>query len=93
MAGKVQKRDQKLAKRLYGTSHTVGSKEVAKLCRGGPEMLFVGAGKAGQVQLTDDAWRFLAQRSIQCEILPTVKAVDGYNKSKRRKAALFHVTC
>ena len=93
VAGKVKKRNQKLAKRLYGTSHTVGSKEVAKLCRGGPEMLFVGAGKAGQVQLTDDALRFLAQRSIQCEILPTVKAVDGYNKSKRRKAALFHVTC
>ena len=56
-------------------------------------MLFIGAGKSSKVELTEDARRFLAQRSIQCEILPTVKAVESYNKSKLRKAALIHVTC
>ena len=36
---------------------------------------------------------FLAQRSIECEILPTVKAIESYNKSKRRKAALIRAKC
>ncbi len=93
VAGKVKKRKAKLVKKLDGAGHTVGSKEVAKVCRGGPEVLFVGAGETSHVQLSDDALQFLTQRSIRYEISPTVKAVDSYNKSKRRKAALFHVTC
>ncbi len=91
--GKVKKRDEELAKELYGSSHTIGSKELQAVCKGGPEVLFVGAGKSTKVELTEDARRYLSQRSIQCEILPTVKAVDSYNKSKLRKAALLHVTC
>ena len=63
------------------------------MCKGGPEVLFVGAGKSNKVKLTDEAQRFLDQRSIKYEILPTVKAVEAYNKSKHRKAALMHVTC
>ena len=71
----------------------VGPKELEKVCKGGPEVLFIGAGKSNKVELTDEARRFLDQRSITCEILPTVKAVESYNKSKQRKAALMHVTC
>ncbi len=93
VSGKVKKRDDSLAKELYGSAHQIGPKELEKVCKGGPEVLFVGAGKASKVELTDDARRFLDQRSIRCEILPTVKAVESYNKSKQRKAALMHVTC
>lgn len=93
VSGKVKKRDEDLAKQLDGSAHTVGSKELESVCKGGPEVLFIGAGKASKVQLTEDAQRFLTQRSIRCELLPTVKAVEGYNRSKLRKAALMHVTC
>jgi glucokinase len=93
VGGKVKKRNEKQAKELYGTSHIVGAKELVKVCKGGPEVLFIGAGKAGQVELTEDARQFLAQRSIRCEIQTTVKAVECYNKSKLRKAALMHITC
>jgi hypothetical protein len=93
VSGKVRKRDESLAKELYGSAHVVGPKELEKICRGGPEVLFVGAGRASEVTLTEDARRFLAQRSIKCEIQPTVKAVESYSKSKLRKAALIHVTC
>lgn len=93
VGGKVKPRNEELAKELYGTSHTIGAKELAKVCKGGPEILFIGAGKTGQVELTEEAGRYLAQRSIQCDIQPTVKAVENYNKSKLRKAALMHVTC
>ena len=89
----MKKRDEDLAKELYGSAHAVGPKELEKVCKGGPEVLFIGAGKSSKVELTEDARRFLAQRSIKCEILPTVKAVESYNRSKLRKAALIHVTC
>ena len=93
VGGVVSKREDDIAKQLYGSSHTIGPKELKKVCKGGPEVVFIGAGKAGKVELTEDARQFLAQRLIQCEIEPTVKAVGSYNRSKLRKAALIHVTC
>ena len=93
VSGKVRKREEDVAKELYGSAHVVGSKELETVCRGGPEVLFIGAGKSSKVELTEDARRFLAQRSIKCEIQPTVKAVESYNRSKLRKATLIHVTC
>jgi glucokinase len=91
--GKVKKRDKALAKQLYGDAHKVGPKELEKVCQGGPEVLFIGAGREGHLLLTDDARRYLAHRSIKCQILPTPGAVEAYNKSSARKAALIHVTC
>jgi glucokinase len=92
VGGKVKKRDEDKAKELYGSPYTIGPKELEKVCRGGPEVLFIGTGKSGKIELTEEARRFLTQRSIQCEVLPTTKAVEGYNGSKLRKAALIHVT-
>ncbi|MBN2474021.1 MAG: ROK family protein [Pirellulales bacterium] len=91
--GKVKKRDKATAKAVYGSSHTVGPEELEKVCRGGLEMLFVGAGQSGQLSLNEDARRYLSRRSIQCAVLPTPKAAEAYNKSKQRRAALIHVTC
>lgn len=88
--GKVKKR---LAKDLYGSSHKVGPKELARVCRGGPEVLFIGAGHPGQLEFTDDAERFLSERLIECHVLPTPEAADAYNDSQQRRAALIHVTC
>ena len=75
------------------TSHAIGPKELEEVCKGGPEVLFIGCAKANEVVLTEQAQRYLSQRSIRCEILPAVQLVDVYNKSKARKAALIHVTC
>jgi glucokinase len=93
VTGKVKKRDKALAKEQDGTPHTVGPKELEKVCAGGPEVLFIGAGKDASLQLTEDAQRYLSQRAIRCEVLPTGKLIEVYNKSKERKAALIHVTC
>ncbi len=73
MAGKVKKRDEDQAEKWYGSADAVGPKELEKVCRGGPEVLFVGSGKSDKLKLTDEAHRYLAQRSIQCEILPTAE--------------------
>jgi hypothetical protein len=89
----VKKRKKGLAKDLYGTSHKVGPKELARVCRGGPEVLFIGAGHSGRVELVDDAERFLAQRLIECRVLPTPEAARAYNDCHERRAALIHATC
>ena len=93
VGGKVKKRKKKLAREFYGSAHKVGPKELEAVCQGGPEVLFIGSGMSGKVELTDDAQRFLTQRAIKCEIQPTPKAAENYNRSKLRKAALIHVTC
>ena len=91
--GKLKKRDKKLAKQLYGSSHTIGPKELEKVCKGDPEVLFIGNGTSGMAEVNEQARRYLAERSIQHEVLTTPKAVEAYNNSRRRKALLIHVTC
>jgi len=81
------------AKEVYGTSHMIGPKELERVCRGGLEVLFVGTGHSGQMEVTEEAQQYLAQRSIECRALPTPELVEAYNKSEQRKAALIHVTC
>lgn len=91
--GRVKKRKKALAKQSYGDSHTVGPEELEKVCKGGPEIVFVGTGESNHLGLNEEARRFLQQRSIQFETLPTPQAIEAYNKAERRKAALLHVTC
>lgn len=93
VGGKVKTRDKTLARQLYGSSHTVGPKELEKVCKGGPAVLFIGAGQSGMMELNDEARQYLEQRSIKWEILPTPQAAEAYNKSTQRKATLIHVTC
>ena len=45
--GNVKKRKKHLAREEYHTAHTLGPKELEKVCRGGPEILFVGTGESG----------------------------------------------
>ena len=93
MGARAIKKKKSLARELYGSSHTGGPKELEKVCRGGPEVVFIATGHSGQLQVNDEAKRYLAQRSIECCALPTPEAAKAYNRSDRRKAALIHVTC
>ena len=91
--GKVKKRKKSLAKDEYGNSHVVGPRELQRVCRGGPEIIFIGTGMSGAAELSDDAGEYLQQRSIECRVLTTPQAAGAYNRCARRKAALIHVTC
>ena len=91
--GKVKKIEEIAAQQATGFPHQIGARELEIVCKGGPEILFVGAGTCGQMEMGEDAGRFLDTRSIKFKILPNAKAAESYNKSKRRRAALMHVTC
>ena len=62
------------------------------MCKGRPGGAADRLRKAEEVALSEQAQRYLSQRSIRCEIVPAAQFVDVYNKSKARKAALIHVT-
>ena len=87
VSGKVKKRDESLAKELYGSAHTVGPKELEKVCKGGPEVLFIGAGKSGKVELTEDARRFLASARSSAKSCPPSRpsrATTGRSSARPR---------
>ena len=83
--GKMKKRGKSLSREHDGVPQAIRPKELQKVCRGGPEILFVGAGKEGKIELGEEAQRYLSQRAIRCEVLPTPEAVEAYNRSKQRR--------
>jgi hypothetical protein len=91
--GRVKPRKKAVAKKLHGSAHRIGPEELEKVCVGGPEALFIGTGQCGQMELTEEARRYLTQRLIEWSALPTPEALAAYNRFKQRKAALIHVTC
>jgi len=91
--GKVKKRKKDAVKERHGTSHVVDAKELGRVCRGGPEVVFVGTGHQGQMALNEEAETFLSQRRIRLEVRPTPELAEVYNACSDRKAALIHVTC
>jgi glucokinase len=90
---KAKKIEAAADKQAAGFPHKLGPRELALVCKGGPEILFIGAGACGQLEMSDEAKRFLDLRRIKFKILSNSQAVASYNKSKRRRAALLHVTC
>ena len=89
--GQVKKRNLDKLQRRYGHVYTLGSKELEKLCKGGPEVLLVGTGSKGRFELAEDGQRFLSRRSIQWKLMSTAELVAAYNGAKARKVALIHL--
>ena len=91
--GKVKRRNKRPAKKLYGSSHMIGPRELARTCKSDPDVLIIGTGQEGTAELTEDGSAFLKDRGIRVKALPTPRAIREYNRTKGRKAALIHVTC
>lgn len=66
----------------------LGPAQLKRPCKAGPEVLFVGV-QNGRVELTEAGKDYLARRGIECFILPAEEAVEKYNESDRRRAAMI----
>lgn len=91
--GKVKARAQRPCGKAASACHRVGLKELEKVCKGGPEVLFVGSGRADCVAVVREGLKFLQSESIALQVLPTPQAIKAYNQSRLRRAILLHVTC
>jgi hypothetical protein len=68
--GVIQKRKKKLSKRVYGTSHMISHEEARFIYEKGAELLIIGTGHYGRVELSDEAKRYLDKQ----ECLVTLEA-------------------
>jgi hypothetical protein len=93
VSGKIGKRKKKLSKKHYGTSHIMSREEAEFVYEKGCRLLVVGTGQNGTLRLSPEAAEFFADKG--CEVLaePTPRAITLFNKAKRERIGLFHVTC
>jgi len=91
--GEVTKRKKKLSKEIYRTSHKVSLAEAEYIYQEGAELLLIGAGQFGRVQLSPEAGEYFQDQDCRVEILPTPDAAQAWNESKDRVIGLFHLTC
>jgi len=90
--GKVKKRDKLLAKVGSASPGRIDWPELARVCRGGVDVLVVAAGHKPTAALTEQAEAFLRRRGVALELLPTPEAAEAYNQAPGRKAAIIVVS-
>jgi hypothetical protein len=93
LSGKVRKRNKKLSKAVYGTSHTISLAEIEELYRKKAQRLIVGTGQENQVRLSKEAAEFLTRHKCKVDLWPTPVAIKRWNGAAGKTLGLFHVTC
>jgi hypothetical protein len=91
--GRVAKREKKLSKQIYGTSHVISLDEAQHIQQGGGSGLLIGTGHFGRVKLSDEAATYFQARGYQVNLLPMRKAIKAWNEASGDLIGLFHVTC
>ena len=91
--GTVEKREKKLSKRVYGTSHTISLDEARYVYEDGATTLIVGSGQYNMVHLSEEAATYFHQRDVDVRVLPTPEAISVWNDAPKESIGLFHVTC
>jgi hypothetical protein len=93
LGGEVKKRKKKLSKALYGTSHIISLAEAEHVYQKDAELLIIGAGKFGRVELSPEAADYFDRHGCQVELLPTDKAIRAWNEAEGDVIGMFHITC
>ncbi len=91
--GQVKKRKKKLSKAIYGTSHVISLDEARHVYEDGAELLIVGTGQHGLVELSEEAADFFERHGCRVDLRPTPDAIQAWNEAKGAVIGLFHVTC
>ncbi|HOV85121.1 MAG TPA: MTH938/NDUFAF3 family protein [Syntrophobacteraceae bacterium] len=76
--------------------HEVAPEDVEDILSAQPEILVVGMGEPGRMQVLESLRSRLVQANIQLLEEPTSKAVESFNRltrEGRNVAGAFHLTC
>ncbi len=81
-----------------GTDHTPGVQpaDVEELLDNGADVVVVGRGQQGRLQVMDETLATIEERGATAEVLDTQNAVERYNELSEQGvavAALIHSTC
>lgn len=91
--GEVAKREKKLSKEVYGTSHTISLAEAEDMFEAGAQGLLIGAGQFGRVRLSPEAAAYFQEKDCPVTILTTPQAIKAWNEAPSGTIGLFHITC
>jgi hypothetical protein len=76
--------------------HRLSLSDLEDALEAAPEVLIVGTGMMGRMQVPTETRQEIERRGIELHILPTGKACDLYNEleaSGRKVMAALHLTC
>ena len=93
LQNQVKKRNKKLSKSVYGTSHTLSLPEIEFVYQEGAEALIIGSGQYGVAKLSEEASAFLSEKNCHTLIQPTGDATREWNRGTGKQIGLFHITC
>ena len=75
--------------KLVESSGPFDPKYLVKVCRSGPEVVFLGTGTEGGVVVPTSIERYFQQRAIRVVKLPTPELVEEYNRAGCRRSAII----
>ncbi len=78
---------------FLGSSHAIDLNEAKKLISGEPKVIIIGTGQGGVLKIPLETKRFWQEKGIEVKALPTPEAIKLFNEERRKKSALFHLTC
>ncbi len=92
----VFERDSEKLHQLFKTTHRIGDWEEKKLFSNQPEVIVIGTGFDGVLEVREEIKVKSAELGIELKILKTPQVIDEYNqlvKEGKRVNALIHTTC
>jgi glucokinase len=87
-SGKVKKRKKGDLKK---NGSRIGPDLIKKICKGGPERLYVGVAEDQKLKLTTAAENLLRYRAIDLQQLPIDEAIEAFNASRKRKSLFLRI--
>jgi hypothetical protein len=75
--------------------HLLSPDDLQAVIEAAPEVLVVGQGASGMMQVAEETRQALQAANIELIALPTAQAVETYNRlrGERAVAAALHLTC
>jgi len=75
--------------------HRLQTEDLEKVFSEGPDLLVIGTGNNGRMEIPDDTRKAIEARGIEMFEAPTAEAVKKYNteKDSRHVVGAFHLTC
>ena len=93
LGGRIEKRNKKLFKAVYGTSHTISLAKARHVHKKGAVRLLIGAGQQGRVRLSEEAAAHFKHHRCRAELLSTPEMIPVWNQAEGAVIGLVHVTC
>ncbi len=73
--------------------HKLSVEDLKEIIDFKPEVLIVGTGYYGRMEVPEETKKFLEKNGIELMYAPTQQAVKIFNEITKKKAGAFHLTC